>query len=443
MAEAAIPLIMTSGNFSEEPIAKDNDEALGRLSNIADFFVLHNREIHSRYDDSVVSMVDRVPQIIRRARGYAPFPVSLPFSLRPSLACGAQLKNTFCLTKDHYAFVSQHIGDMENLETSRHFEDTLRLYTTMFRIKPEIIAVDMHPDYLSSQWGETEARLKDLPLVRVQHHHAHIASCMADNACRTPVIGIALDGTGYGPDGNIWGGEFMVADYGHFQRKAHFEYLPLAGGDAAIAKPYRIAAGYIYSLLGKPALDMALPCFAGVDRQEIELIQRQIDGRINSPLTSSCGRLFDAVSALLGVCLRVEYEGQAAVELETTAGKVVSNHLYPFSIEAKNGLKIIRIGKLFSAIIEEIRSGRPAPEIAAAFHDTIARIVAQMSLQFSEELGIKTVALSGGVFQNRRLLSRVYADLKKEGLTPMIHKQVPCNDGGISLGQALVANAQS
>jgi hydrogenase maturation protein HypF len=265
---------------------------------------------------------------------------------------------------------------------------------------------------------------------------------MADNSVQGPVIGVALDGTGYGSDSKIWGGEFMLADYSSFQRKAYFEYLPLPGGSLAIARPYRIAIGYIYSLLGSKALDAALPCFKGVRENETELIQKQIDAGINAPLTSSCGRLFDAASALLGVCLEAEYEGQAAIELETAAAGISSAEVYPFQVEDQGGLNIIKVGTLFSAIIDEIKAKRPAAEIAAIFHNTIAEIVVRISLQLSGELGIRTIALSGGVFQNRRLLGRVYTDLELKGLTPLIHKQVPCNDGGISLGQALVANAQ-
>jgi hydrogenase maturation protein HypF len=440
MHEAGIPLVMTSGNLSEEPIAKDNGEAVARLNCIADYFVLHNRDIHSRYDDSVVMVEQDSVRMVRRARGYAPYPVHLPFRSRAILACGAELKNTFCLTRDNHAFVSQHIGDMENAETLEHFEHTVNLYQKLFRIQPEIIACDMHPDYLPTRWAESEAEKNPLPLVKVQHHYAHILSNMADNGIQQPVIGVAFDGTGYGVDGRVWGGEFMVADLHGFQRKAHFEYLPLPGGSAAINKPYRIAAGYLYSLLGAEALSRDLPCFKGVDELEIELIKQQVDQNINTPLTSSCGRLFDAVSSLLGIRQVVEYEGQAAVELEMAAEESLTEGLYPFCYDVVDGMRIIRIREMLSAIISDIRQGIVEATVAALFHNTIAAIIQRICLELSRETGIEQVALSGGVFQNRLLLNQVANELRKEGLTPLIHINVPCNDGGIALGQAIAAN---
>jgi hydrogenase maturation protein HypF len=307
------PLVMTSGNLSEEPIASENAEALERLQGIADHFVLHNRDIYSKYDDSVVMADNQNEQVVRRARGLAPFPIGLPFSSRQVLACGAELKNTFCLTRDNHAFLSQHIGDLENEETLEHFERTINLYEKLFRLKPEIMACDLHPDYLSSKWARGEALRRDLPLVEVQHHYAHVLSCMVENGVNEKVIGVALDGSGYGSDGKIWGGEFILADYAGFDRKAHFEYLPLPGGSAAISNPYRLAIGYLYFLLGAPALNQDWPPLRGVDPVELEIIQRQVDLNFNSPLTSSCGRLFDVVSALLGVCQRAQYEGQAEI----------------------------------------------------------------------------------------------------------------------------------
>ncbi|MFC2057273.1 carbamoyltransferase HypF, partial [Chloroflexota bacterium] len=299
LRETGLPLVMTSGNLSEEPIAKDNDEAVGRLSMIVDYFLVHNRDISACYDDSVTLVERGVSQIIRRARGYAPYPIHLNFSSQQILGCGAELKGTFCLTKDEHAFLSQHIGDMENLETMEHFENTIALYKRLFRIEPNIIAYDLHPDYLATKYAqERAAESADIKLVPVQHHHAHIVSCMVDNGLESPVIGVALDGTGYGADGNVWGGEFLVADYQGFARMGHLEYLPLPGGALAIKKPFRTAIGYILSLLGETALKQDLPFSMGVDSLEIDIIKKQVAQRINSPLTSSCGRLFDAVSAL-------------------------------------------------------------------------------------------------------------------------------------------------
>ncbi len=435
MRRTGRPLVMTSGNLSEEPIAKDNDEALTRLNNIADYFLMHNRDIYSRYDDSVTLVASGRTQIVRRARGYAPYPVHLGFDSRPVLACGAELKNTFCLTKDAYAFVGQHIGDMENLETLEHFEQTEALYERLFRVKPEIIACDLHPDYLPTRWAEARAKKDNLPLVHVQHHHAHIVSCMADNGVAEPVIGVALDGTGYGTDGNIWGGEFLLADYRHFERKAHLEYLPLPGGAAAIQRPYRTAIGYLYALLGQDAVKRDLPCLKGVDDIELELIEKQVDRSLNTPLTSSCGRLFDAVSALLGIRREIEYEGQAAIELEMAADDSETG-AYPYVVSGEN----IKLGGLFEAILADLAGRVPAAVISARFHNTVALMVSEVSAQISRETGIRRVALSGGVLQNRWLLGKVLANLEVAGLEPLVHRQVPCNDGGISLGQAVAAN---
>jgi hydrogenase maturation protein HypF len=438
--ETGFPLVMTSGNLSEEPIAKDNAEAVQRLRGIADYFILHNRDIYSRYDDSVVTVEQDAVRMVRRARGYAPHPVKLPFKSKPVLACGGELKNTFCLTRDDHAFVSQHIGDMENEETLRHFENTIRLYEKLFRIQPEILVCDLHPDYLVSRWAGAEAQKRDLPLICVQHHHAHIASCMAENGVQSPVIGVALDGTGYGTDGNVWGGEFMVADYRDFQRKAHFEYLPLPGGNAAIRKPYRAAIGYLYKLFGAGALSLDLPCLKGVDDLEISLIKQQVDRKLNTPLTSSCGRLFDVVSSLLGIRQEVEYEGQAAIELEVAAAQNMIDSIYPFNIEVENGMRIIRVKEMLSAVLDNLQQRATAANISASFHNTMAQVIISLCRDIGMETGIRQVALSGGVFQNRRLLNRVAEGLEAEGLVVLLHRQVPCNDGAISLGQAVIAN---
>lgn len=439
-----LPLVMTSGNLSEEPIAKDNDEALRRLSQIADYFLVHNRDIYARYDDSVALVERDLPQLVRRARGYAPYPVHLPFTAEQILACGAELKNTFCLTKDEYAFVSQHIGDMENLETLEHFVNTIALYKKLFRIKPKIVAHDLHPEYLSTKYAqELAAESFDIKLVPVPHHHAHVVSCMVDNNLSSPVIGVAFDGTGYGTDGNIWGGEFLVADYKHFERLGHLEYLPLPGGTVAIERPYRTAIGYIATLLGKSALSPALTFLKGIDELEIDLILRQVEMRLNSPLTSSMGRLFDAVAALIGIRGKIDYEGQAAVELEMAAynnsnkGDVKG---YPYCIVDRNGVSTILLGELFSAIIEDSVRGTSPNNISFKFHSTIAQMVTQVCRLIAEKTGINQVVLSGGVFQNRLLLRQVISLLETTSFSVFTHRQVPCNDGGISLGQAVVAN---
>jgi hydrogenase maturation protein HypF len=440
LRESGLPLVMTSGNLSEEPIAKDNPEALRRLGGIADYFILHNRDIHSRYDDSVVAVQQGLPRLLRRARGYAPYPVHLPFQSQSILACGPELKNTFCLTRDNHAFVSQHIGDLENLETLEHFENTLNLYQKLFRVQPQMIACDMHPDYLSTRWAHNEAHRLQVPLIAVQHHHAHIVSCMAENAVTRPVIGVALDGTGYGLDGHIWGGEFMLAGYQDFQRQAHLEYLPLPGGNLAIQKPYRIAIGYLYALLGATALTPDLACLKGLGEIELELIKTQVARRLNTPLTSSCGRLFDAVSALLGIRRRVDYEGQAAIELEVAARGNPSRAEYPYQIETLAETRVIRVADLLAAILADIRAGQAVSEIATRFHNSVLSIMLKIVSQLAAESGIKQVALSGGVFQNRRLFDGAVERLKEAGFQPLLHQHLPVNDGCISLGQAVVAH---
>jgi hydrogenase maturation protein HypF len=463
LSDTGRPLVMTSGNLSEEPIARDNDEALRRLSGIADYFLIHNRDIYSRYDDSVALVERSTSQLVRRARSYAPYPVRLPFRTRQVLGCGAEDKNTFCLTKDNYAFVSQHIGDMENMETLEHFDSTISLYERLFHIEPEVVAHDLHPDYLATKYAQ-ELGESGMKLVPVQHHHAHIASCMADNGVESPVIGVAFDGTGMGADGNIWGGEFLVADYGSYRRVGHLEYLPLPGGAAAIKKPYRTAIGYVLTLLGENALDAViatlsegkgkrsqLPSIGQIGEVERDVIRRQIERKINSPLCSSVGRFFDAISALLGVRSEIDYEGQAAVELEMAAyssaiASSVSDEAmssaqesYPYRIVADKGIGIVRLRDLFAAVIGDLHQGISKGLISFKVHNTVARMIDEMCRLTADETGINQVALSGGVFQNRLLLRKAVSLLESSGFQVFTHRQVPCNDGGISLGQAVIA----
>jgi hydrogenase maturation protein HypF len=440
LKKAGLPLVMTSGNLSEEPIAKDNDEALRRLKGIADYFLWHNRDIYARYDDSVYMVEGGQPIALRRARGYAPYPIFLPFKAKQILACGAEDKNTFCLTRDEHAFVSQHIGDMENEETLEHFENTINLYKKLFRIEPEIIAYDMHPDYLATKYALEAGASSSLKLVPVQHHHAHIAGCLAENGVKERVIGVAFDGTGYGADGTIWGGEFLLADCKDFKRVGHFEYMPLPGGAAAIKKPYRLALSYLYTLLGEDFSLDGLP-LAGLDPAETEIIKRQLKRKINSPLASSAGRLFDAVSALAGVRGEIDYEAQAAIELEMVAPNEIDKaEAYPFSIEDDGGMRVVKLKELMKAVVDDIRSKVPTPVVSLKFHYTLAGIVTEMCKLIADDSKIKRVALSGGVFQNRLLSKLASAALKREGFEVLTHRLVPANDGGISLGQAVVAN---
>jgi len=440
MRETGLPLVMTSGNISEEPIAGQNDEALRRLGGIADYFLSHNRDIHSTYDDSVAMVVDKRPQLIRRARGYAPHPIHLTYDSPQLLACGAEEKNTFCLTRDNHAFVSQHIGDMENIETMEHYIRTVELYKQLFRIRPEAIAHDMHPEYLPTKYALEEAEKHNLRAVPVQHHHAHIASCLADNSEEGPVIGVAFDGTGYGTDGKIWGGEFMVADCNNFKRAGQLEYLPLPGGSAAIKKPYRTALGYMLVLLGNSTFDSRLGFLNGIGRDEIDLVSRQVKTGLNTPLTSSMGRLFDAVSAMAGIRTTIDYEAQAAIEMEMQAyGAIDEKGLYPFSMTGDQNYSIILLHELVAGVADDILRGCRAATVSMKFHNTIAAMTQDACLKIKAQSGLGTVALSGGCFQNRLLLGKVMALLRQGGFKVFTHRNVPANDGGISLGQAVIA----
>ncbi len=439
---AGRPLVMTSGNLSEEPIARDNDEAVARLGGIADCFLRHNRDIYARYDDSVMLVAGDTPRFTRRARGYAPHPVRLNYPSRQILGVGAEEKNTFCLTRDNFAFVSQHIGDMENLETLEHFKDTIGLYQRLFRIAPEIIAHDMHPDYLPTKYArELSAADDGLKLVPVQHHHAHVASCLADCGVSGPVIGVSLDGTGYGPDGRIWGGEFLVADYVSYRRTAHLEYLPLPGGAQAIRRPYRAALGYLLALGLEEAIEHS--SITKVYSDEVAIIRTQVKKGINTPLTSSMGRLFDAVAALTGIRPVIEYEAQAAIELEMHADDAPGETgAYPFALAEEDDTIIIRVRDLLAAVLEDIKHKTSQAVIAARFHNTIAGMIVEVCQKISVQTSLKATALSGGVFQNRLLAAQAARRLESAGFTVYTHRQVPPNDGGISLGQVVIAAHQ-
>ena len=509
------PLVMTSGNLSEEPIAKDNNEALRRLAPLADALLFHNRDIHARYDDSVVQLMvserisgkakrrigksriqnqrigdgdvrdlvsgSRLPasgiryptstiqhptsstQFLRRARGYAPFPVKLPFAGPQVYAAGSLLKNTFTLTRDDYAFVSQHIGDLENLETLEHYEAALATYQRLFRLEPERVVCDLHPDYMSTRLAAAFAREYGLPAPRrVQHHEAHIAACLADNGRAKdcdPSIGVALDGTGYGADGAIWGGEWMVGGYAGFLRAAQLEYLPLPGGDAAIHHPWRIAAAYLHALGMDERLPLGQFCPTDVMR-----VRTMVDRAVNTPKTSSMGRLFDAVSALLGICHEATYEAQAAIELEQSVPLAWTRAdpglpPYPYNVDTATSPTTpdsrfsdsailhsslqIRLAPLFGAILDDLERSVSTAEIAMRFHITVAEMVASVSGLIREATGSITVALSGGVFQNRLLLALTLPRLVGAGFEVLTHRYVPPNDGGISLGQAAMALFES
>ncbi|WP_243375383.1 carbamoyltransferase HypF [Geotalea sp. SG265] len=432
LADNFSALVMTSGNVSDEPIAYREADALARLGDIADCFLTHDRGIHTRIDDSVVRVFQGGPLVLRRSRGYVPRSIRLPFSQTSILAVGGELKAAVCLTAGDQACLSQHIGDLKNVETLASLEETAAHLKAILDIEPAGVAHDLHPDYLSTRYAGNFA---PLPRIGVQHHHAHMASCMAENGLEGEVLGVVFDGTGYGTDGTIWGGEFLLGDYRGFERAAHFRNLPLPGGDAAVREPYRMALSCLYSLFGTEAFDLPLACCREVQESDRELFLRMLERGINSPPTSSCGRLFDAVASILGLRQRITYEGQAAMELEGLAEGYGDSSPYPFVMDddALNFTPMIR------AIVEELSAGRPRAEIAGAFHTTIAAATAEMCGRIRQRTGLARVVLSGGVFQNRLLAEDVVARLARHGFQVFTHRLVPPNDGGLALGQAVVA----
>ena len=429
-------LVMTSGNSSDEPIAFDDEDARARLADIADGFLVHNRNIHMRVDDSVVRLVEQKPYFVRRSRGYAPDPIILNEIVPEMLACGAELKNTFCLSRDHYAFLSHHIGDLENYETLNSFESGIIHFQNLFRIKPQTIVADMHPEYLSTKYAIDRAQKDSLPLVQVQHHHAHLASCLADNHWPTGqnVIGLIFDGTGYGTDGKIWGGEVLVGSYASTQRRFHLAEIPLPGGDSAIRNPSKIALSQLFSADLPWTED--LPPVQAFTPQELDVIKMQLTNRINAPMTTSMGRLFDAVASLIGIRQNATYEGQAAIELENACDPEENN---AYSIKLSGDT--IETSELFDHILLNLRIGVSSNTIASRFHNGLAKMCLEISQTIQEESGIQTVALSGGVWQNITLLTKTTALLHYNGFSVLQHHQVPTNDGGIALGQLMVAAA--
>jgi len=428
-------LVMTSGNLSEEPIVTSNEEALDRLRPLADWFLLHNRDIYMRADDSVVRTFEGVERTLRRSRGFVPQAIDLGMEVAEILACGGELKNTFCLSKGRYAVLSQHIGDMENYETLTFFEETLANLKKLFRVEPRAVAHDLHPAYLSTQYA---LRVPGREKIGVQHHHAHIASCMAENGLRGKVIGVALDGTGYGTDGQIWGGEFLVADYGGFERRAHLRYVPLAGGDAAVRQPWRPALAYLADTFGAAAEFPELAIWRDVPESQRKLVRSMIAHRVNTIDTSSCGRLFDAVASLVGLRQQINFEGQAAIELETIAAEGMAES-YPFALEGDTAVGTLDFRPAIERIVAEVRAGTPAPTIAARFHNTMAEAIVEVCRRLRAEEKLNRVCLSGGTFQNMKLLARTLAGLRRLDFEVFIHARVPPNDGGIALGQAVIA----
>jgi hydrogenase maturation protein HypF len=448
------PLVMTSGNRIEEPQCIDNAEAVHRLQPLADHFLLHDREIINRVDDSVVRMMAGVPQPLRRARGYAPTPIPLPEGFAdapPLLALGGELKNTFCLVRRGEAILSQHLGDLENLISYQDYLANLMRYADLYQHKPDCLMADLHPNYRSTHRGQELAAESDLPLIQVQHHHAHIAGVMAENGWPLQggkVLGIALDGSGYGGDGTVWGGEFLLADYLDYRRLGTFRPTSLPGGTQAILQPWRNSFSHLQTSLG---WDRVLATWGGLEpvrwlhQQPIKNLARMIEGGINSPLSSSCGRLFDAVAALLDICRKsISYEGQAAIELETAAlaGRQTGAEGYPFRIDEHREVWLLDSAPIWPSILDDLQAGVKRETIAWRFHLGLAEAVARMAIHLARRVEVSTLALSGGVFQNRTLFELVTQGLRDAGLRVLIHRQVPANDGGISLGQAAVGAAR-
>ncbi len=430
------PLVLTSGNASDEPIAFDDDDATQRLGAIADAFLVHDRQIRTRVDDSVSRVVRGRVMPIRRSRGYVPAPVALPDPTPvPVLACGAALKNTFCLTRGGHAFVSHHVGDLDHYATLLSYRDGISHLADLLDVDPTVVAHDLHPDYPSTRYADG---LADVELVGVQHHHAHIASCLADNGVSGPVIGVAFDGVGLGTDGTAWGGEFLVADLAGFSRAAHLEQVPMPGGDAAARQPWRMAAAHLdAAYAGAVPSGLAVRARQGQRWDEVLSVAR---AGLNSPPTSSVGRLFDAVSALLGVRDAVTYEGQAAIELEHVADPTEAGS-YAVPVTA-DPVATVDAGHLVRAVTEDLLRRTPVPVVAARFHHALADVVLDVCSRLRDQHGLSTVALSGGVFQNALLLTGCLDRLEAAGFTVLTHRQVPPNDGGISLGQAAVAGAR-
>jgi len=513
-------LVMTSGNLSEEPIVIANDEALARLSSLADFFLMHNRDILLRCDDSVVRQVPRFlaessrPEVfnrrdhrenreiaektetqdswklqqlpensrtevfdrrdhrenkesaektetqdswklqqLRRSRGFVPVPVFLKEEVASILAVGGELKNTICLTKGRHAFLSQHVGDLENLESYKFFEEAIDHLQNVLEIEPLIIAYDLHPDYFSTKWARRQAGLQT---IGVQHHHAHIASCMAENHIDGKVIGFALDGTGYGTDGNIWGGEVFIADFVDFERAAHFEYVPMPGGSAAIREPWRMAVSYLLHHFGRDFLRMKLPFLGGISRHKLALLMHALERHINSPLTSSCGRLFDAVAAIAGVRQEVTYEAQAAIELEMALDlncnggeakrakeRISAEAAYRFEVVPADGLSIISTRPMFEALLKDVGDDIPVAEISRKFHDGLVNVFVQIGEILREHKSLNRICLSGGTFNNLYLTVRISSELRAAGFEVFTQNEVPAGDGGLSLGQAMIAAHRS
>ena len=425
-------IVLTSGNSADEPIAIENEDAIDRLSSIADAYLLTNRDIHNRNDDSVVFVTGGAPSFLRRSRGWAPDPVRLSFETEGIAACGAELKGSFCLGKGTSGIVSQHLGDLKNPATFDFYREAFSRFCHLFMFTPKFAVCDMHPDYLSTRFAEQLG----VPVLKVQHHYAHVASCMAENGVTGRVIGVAMDGTGFGDDGAIWGGEFFLCDLLSYERMAHFAYLPLPGGDAAIREPWRMAVSALYSLYGQEIFSMDHPVLKACSGSDLHLLVAALSRRINTPMTSSAGRLFDIVAALTGLVTHSGFEAEAPMRLE--AAITADATAYPYAADAE-----ISMLPTIEAILSDIGDDVPVGAISARFHNTVVKVIVETAVSIRDHSGIGTVALSGGVFQNRYLLERSVELLRQAKFSVITQTKVPANDGGISLGQLAVAAARA
>ena len=427
--------VMTSANLSDEPIVYQDEEAKSHLSTIADYILSHNRIIQTRVDDSVVRVFNDKQMLIRRSRGYAPSPVLLKGDLIsdiPVLACGPELKNTFCMTKGQKAFLSQHIGDLENMAVNNAYKNSIDLFKRLFTIEPKLIACDMHPEYFSTKFAKSYAQDNDLPLVQVQHHHAHIASVMAEHDLKGDVIGVSLDGTGFGDDGCIWGGEFFIANLSGYERRGHFQYMPLPSGAKAVKEPWRLGLWIAYNLYGEDIKDK----YPELLKVNWQLLIKATQKGFNAPLTSSAGRIFDTVASLLGICYQINYEGQAAIELEKIAYDS-DGEVLPFTINKELGQYIIDFMPMYQ-LLYDLKQKYSVAYIAKSFHLTMAKAICEMIDLLGKESNLNKVVLSGGVCQNITLLDLIYKELQ-DRYDIYINEKVPSNDGGIALGQMAVA----
>lgn len=422
-------IVLTSGNISDEPIIIDNEIAIERLGSISSAVLTYNRDIHNRTDDSVAFVTNQKARLIRRSRSYTPSPIRLGFNAEGIFAAGAELVNCFCIGKADQAILSQHIGDLKNLETLEFYTESVGRFNRLFRMKPTLVVHDLHPDYLSTKY----ANELDIPQIAVQHHHAHIASCMAEHQLDEKVIGVALDGVGLGDDGNIWGGEFLICDLADYERFSHFEYIPMPGGDNATKNPWRMAVSYLYKYYGSSLLDLNLDFLNDIPAHEIDLVMSMLDKNINCPLTSSTGRLFDAVAALTNICTKSSFHAEAPMRLEAATNSS-TNEAYEFEVN-----KDIKLDKIFKGIVDDLMAGINKGVIATKFHHTIINIIFANANSIKQTHGINKVVLSGGSFQNRFILERVERLLEEEGFEVYAQEKIPANDGGLALGQLAIA----